>query len=197
MNGDGTITLAQDKAYVGKSTIPTHTGSFNFNGSWKGFDVDILFSWGLGHEVGIQGVYNGVSGVASGTHGATSYSRPFYQLGNAPVYLVVNCWTPEHTDAEFPRLEIIPQSLSNGYASTFWYRSGNYIRLKTAQVGYTFPKKWMDRLKIQKLRIYMEGYNLLTLSALTKYNIDPEAPSVTNGYYPQQRTMSLGLNLTF
>ena len=197
MNGDGTITLAQDKAYIGKNTVPTHTGSYNFNAGWRGFDIDLLFSWGLGHEVGIQGVYNGVDGVASGTHGATSYSRPFYQLGNAPVYLVVNSWTPENPDAEFPRLEITPQSLSNGYASTFWYRSGNYIRLKTAQVGYSLPKKWLNRIKVEKFRIYLEGYNLLTWSALAKYNIDPEAPSVTNGYYPQQRTTSLGINLTF
>lgn len=197
MNGDGTITLAQDKAYVGKNTIPTHTGSFNFNANWKGFDIDVLLSWGLGHEVGIQGVYNGVEGVASGTHGATSYSRPFYQLGNAPEYLVINSWTPENPDAEFPRLEIAPRSLSNGYASTFWYRSGNYIRLKTLQFGYSLPKKLLSRIKLEKFRIYVEGFNLLTLSALTKYNIDPEAPSVTNGYYPQQRTMSLGINLTF
>lgn len=197
MNGDGTITLAQDKAYVGKNTIPTHTGSFNFNANWKGFDIDVLLSWGLGHEVGIQGVYNGVEGVASGTHGATSYSRPFYQLGNAPEYLVINSWTPENPDAEFPRLEITPRSVSNGYASTFWYRSGNYIRLKTLQFGYSLPKKLLSRIKVEKFRIYVEGFNLLTLSALTKYNIDPEAPSVTNGYYPQQRTMSLGINLTF
>jgi len=197
LNGDGVISLAQDKAYVGKSSTPTHTGSLDFFADWKGIDIDILFAWGLGHEVGIQGVYNGVDGVANGTHGATAFSRPFYQNGNAPVYLVTNAWTPEHTDAEFPRLEISPQSLGNGLASTFWYRKGDYIRIKSAQIGYTFPARWMAKANIKKLRIFAEGFNLFTLSALTKYNIDPEAPSVNNGYYPQQRTVTIGLNLSF
>ena len=110
---------------------------------------------------------------------------------------MVNSWTPENPDAEFPCLEITPRSLNNGYASTFWYRKGDYIRLKTAQIGYTFPKKWMSRIGVETLRIYLEGYNLLTFSALSKFNIDPESPSVQNGYYPQQRTMTLGVKLTF
>ena len=197
LNGDGVITLNQDMAYVGKSTIPTHTGSVNLTASWHGFDADVLFSWGLGNEIAIQGIYSGVDGVTNGTHGATAFSRPFYQFGNAPVYLVTNCWTPEHRDAEFPRLEISPRSLNNGYASTFWYRSGNYLRFKTAQVGYTFPRKWTSKAGIEKLRIYVEGFNLWTLSALSKYNIDPEAPSVSNGYYPQQQTAAMGVKLTF
>ena len=197
LNGDGTISIQQDLAYVGRSTVPTHTGSFNFYASWKGFDIDLLFSWGLGHDIAIQGIYSGTEGAANGSHGATSFSRPFYQLGNAPEYLVVNSWTPENPDAEFPCLEITPRSLNNGYASTFWYRKGDYIRLKTAQIGYTFPKKWMGRIGVETLRIYLEGYNLLTFSALSKFNIDPESPSVQNGYYPQQRTMTLGVKLTF
>ena len=50
---------------------------------------------------------------------------------------------------------------------------------------------------IEGLRLYVEGYNLLTFSGLTKYNIDPESPAVNNGYYPQQRTYTLGVKLTF
>lgn len=196
-NGDGTITLKQDQAYVGKSTVPTHLGSLDLFADWKGFDIDLFFTCGLGHEIAIMGIYRGVEGTTDGVHSATAFARPFYQDGNAPVYLVTNAWTPEHTDAEFPRLEISPRSLNNGYASTFWYRSGNYLRLKTAQIGYSFPQRWLSHVGVNQLRIYVEGFNLLTWSALTKYNIDPEAPSVNNGYYPQQRTVTVGARLTF
>ena len=104
---------------------------------------------------------------------------------------------PENTNAEFPCLEINPRSLNNGLASTFWYRNGNYLRIKTAQIGYNFPKKWLSPLGVEALRLYVEGYNLLTFSAVSKYNIDPESPAVNNGYYPQQRTYTLGAKITF
>ena len=54
------------------------------------------------------------------------------------------------------------------------------MRLKTAQIGYNFPKKWLNPAGIEGLRLYVEGYNLLTFSGLTKYNIDPESPAVNN-----------------
>ena len=161
----------------------------------KGFDFDILASWGLGSDVALTGVYT-ASG-SSGIQSATAFTRPFYQNGNAPVYLVANSWTPENTNAEFPCLEINPRSLNNGLASTFWYRNGNYLRIKTAQIGYNFPKKWLSPLGVEVLRLYVEGYNLLTFSAVSKYNIDPESPAVNNGYYPQQRTYTLGAKITF
>ena len=194
-NGDGIITVNQDQGYVGKSSRPTHTGSFNLFGNWKGFDFDILASWGLGSDVALTGVYTATG--SSGIQSATAFTRPFYQNGNAPVYLVANSWTPENTNAEFPCLEINPRSLNNGLASTFWYRNGNYLRIKTAQIGYNFPKKWLSPLGVEALRLYVEGDNLLTFSAVSKYNIDPESPAVNNGYYPQQRTYTLGAKITF
>lgn len=194
LNGDGKITLLQDQGYLGKSAIPTHTGSANFFAEWKGFDIDVLFSWGLGNSIALTGVYTSQGSV--GIQGATSYSRPFYQGGNSPLFLVANSWTPENPNAEFPRLEITVASANNNRASDFWHRSGNYLRFKTAQIGYSFPKEWMTNIGFENLRIYIEGFNLLTWSAVTKYNIDPESPSVNNGYYPQQRTYSLGLKLT-
>jgi hypothetical protein len=103
----------------------------------------------------------------------------------------------DNSDAEFPRLEYTPSSMGNGYCSTFWNRDGKYLRLKTAQVGYTFPKKRFAKIGIESLRIYAEGYNLFTWSELNKFNIDPEAPGVNNGYYPQQRTITMGLKVTF
>ena len=63
-------------------------------------------------------------------------------------------------------------------------------------MGYTLPERLTRKVGIRKLRVYVEGSNLLTFSHVEKYNIDPEQPSVNNGYYPQQRVMSVGLNIT-
>jgi len=193
-NGDGKITYAQDMGYVGKSAYPKFQTSLNLNGEWKGIDFDILFQAGLGRDVALTGVY-----TASGSEGImdnTSFTKPFRHGGNSPVFLVENSWTPENTNAEFPRLSIVNVSSNNAFASTFWYRNGNYLRLKSFQIGYTIPSTFIYPLGIKKIRFYIEGSNILTFSKLTKYNIDPEQPGVNNGYYPQQRTFSFGLNFT-
>ena len=194
-NGDGKITYDGDMGYVGKSNMPTHTGSLNLFANWRGFDLDVLFSWGLGHDVALTGQYTAVG--SEGVMDHTSYTLPFKWYGNSPVYLVENSWTPEHTDAEFPRLCATPRSNNNAYSSTFWYKNGNYLRMKSFAVGYTIPEKITAKAGISRLRVFAEGYNLFTLSGLSKFNIDPEAPAVNNGYYPQQRKMSFGVNVTF
>ncbi len=194
-NGDGKIIRKgeySDCGYIAKSSTPTSTGSIDLSGNWKGIDIDLLWAWGLGHDIAITGQYDG-----SGTMDHTVYTKPFYQGGNAPTYLVENSWTPENTGAYFPRLEVSPYSQNNAIASDYWYKRGDYLRLKTAQIGYTFPQKLIGRSGITRLRIFAEGYNLLTFSGLNKYNIDPESPAVNNGYYPQQRSYSFGVNLSF
>ena len=204
LNGDGKIVApasgawGDDDGYFGKSHTPKYTGSLNLNANWNGFDFDMLWAWGLDCDVALTGQYTQTGAAFAGVQDHTSFTRPFYEGGNSPTYLVENAWTPENTGAEFPRLEAtMSYSNNNGYSSTLWYRNGNYLRLKTAQVGYTFPQRWMSHAGIKRLRIYAEGYNLLTFSQLNKYNIDPESPAVNNGYYPQQRTFSFGVNLSF
>jgi len=193
-NGDGKITAAQDMGYVGKSAYPKLQTSLDLNGSWKGFDFDCLFQAGFGRTVALTGVYTATG--SSGIMDNTSFTKLFYHGGNSPVYLAENSWTEENTNAEFPRLSLVNVSNNNGYSSTFWYRSGDYVRLKTFQVGYTIPSKITKSWGAESLRFYFEGSNILTFSELTKYNIDPEQPGVNNGYYPQQKTFSVGVSLT-
>jgi hypothetical protein len=193
-NGDGKITYGQDMGYVGKSPYPKFQTSLNLNGEWKGFDFDILFQAGFDRDVALTGVYTAVGSV--GVMDGTAFTKPFKHGGNSPAFLVENSWTPENTSAEFPRLSIVDVSNNNGFSSTFWYRNGNYLRLKSFQMGYTIPPTFTRSLGIEKIRFYLEGSNFLTFSELTKYNIDPEQPGVNNGYYPQQRTFSFGLNFT-
>lgn len=75
-------------------------------------------------------------------------------------------------------------------------QNASYLRLKNIEVGYTFPKTWLEKAKIKGARIYLSGYNLLTFTKL-KY-CDPEFPSSNYGYnYPLNKTITVGLNLKF
>jgi len=191
-NGDGIISYEQDRGYIGKNAHPKFVGGFNFDVSWKGLiDMSFLLQGALGRDVALTGVY------PTWIMDNTFLTKAFYHDGNSPKYLIENSWREDLPNAEFPRLSIAQPSTNNGYSSTFWYRNGDYLRLKTAQIGFSFPKRWMNAVGIHNLRIYTEGQNLLTFSGLAKYYIDPEQPGVSNGYYPQQRIFSLGVNITF
>ncbi len=190
-NGDGVISYEQDRGYIGKSAYPKFVGGFTFNGEWRGFDIALLMQGAVGRDVALTGVYS------SGVMDNTSMTRPFYHGGNSPKYLVENSWREDNTGGEFPRLSLVPASSNNAFSSSFWYRKGDYLRLKSLQLGYTVPQSWIKPIGMESLRLYVEGQNLLTFSSLSQYNIDPEQPGVSNGYYPQQRIMSVGLKLVF
>lgn len=110
-------------------------------------------------------------------------------------------WTPtNNVNPAFPRLTAgsnINDPLA--YPSDFWFRRSDYLRIKTAEIGYAFPKKWMQKLKLSGGRIYANGYNLFTWSLKAKniYDIDPETPSGTDGadFYPQTKVFNFGLQL--
>jgi hypothetical protein len=90
----------------------------------------------------------------------------------------------------------------NWRSSDLWVKDGSYVRLKTAQLGYTLPEKWTKVVFIKKFRVYVAGENLLTF---TKYEgFDPEMASdgyttigVDRGIYPQARTITIGASITF
>jgi len=78
-----------------------------------------------------------------------------------------------------------------------YFKKASYVRLKALAMGYNLPKGLISKAGIRNLRVYVAGTNLLTVNPLSKYGVDPEAPSGQAGYYyPQQRTISLGLNVT-
>ena len=128
----------------------------------------------------------------------TIWTQTFKEGGNSPLYLVQNAYSEYNRNGTLPRLTLSTTSHGgdNGLSSTFWIRDGSYVRLKTAQFGYTIPKSVSDFGGIGSFRLFVEGQNLFTIDALPK-GIDPEAPGVNNGYYPQQRLLMGGVTLTF
>ena len=128
----------------------------------------------------------------------TIWTQTFKEGANSPLFLVENAYSIDNPTGTFPRITLgaTGHGGDNGLSSTFWLRDGTYVRLKSAQLGYTFPRKWMDKVRVQSLRIFVEGQNIFTIDGLPE-GIDPESPGVNNGYYPQQRLLMGGLQITF
>lgn len=191
LNGDGKID-EDDKGYFGRSNRPQLTFGLNLNIAWKGIDFNAQFTGGALFDVSLTGTYY------NGYDDNTIWTQTFKEGGNSPLFLVQNAYSEYNKEGTFPRLTLSTTSHGgdNGLSSTFWIRDGAYVRLKTAQLGYTFPKKWTQAIKIDAFRIFLEGQNLFTVDGLPE-GIDPESPGVNNGYYPQQRLLMGGLTLTF
>ena len=191
LNGDGRID-EDDKGLFGRSNRPELTFGFNINASWKNFDFNAQFTGGALFDVSLTGTYY------NDNDDNTIWTQTFKEGGNSPLFLVENAYSIYNTDATFPRLTLAKTNHGgdNGLSSTFWIRDGKYVRLKTAQLGYTLPKKFTSKLGLQAFRIFAEGQNLFTLDGLPE-GIDPESPGVNNGYYPQQRLLMGGITLTF
>lgn len=191
INGDGKID-EDDKGYFGRSNRPQLTFGLNLNFNWNGFDFNAQFTGGALFDVSLTGTYY------NGYDDNTIWTQTFKEGGNSPLFLVQNAYSEFNKQGTFPRLTLSTTSHGgdNGLSSTFWIRDGKYVRLKSAQLGYTIPKKLTQKLRIDTIRFFVEGQNLFTIDGLPE-GIDPESPGVNNGYYPQQRLLMGGLTLTF
>jgi len=171
LNGDSILNW-RDQTEIGKGTMPHWMYGFQGTLKYKNFDMTFLF----------QGAF----GFTTYLNLTTYYSSQEYN----------ERWTEQNnnTNALVPRLG---GASSNSYTSSYYYRPNSYIRLKTASIGYSLPENILKKAGFIRARLYCSGTNLFTLSALNKYKVDPEIPSGTMMYYPQQRTISFGLNLSF
>ena len=175
VNGDGQLDW-RDQIDMGKGTTPQWMTGANINLKYKNFDFSALFQ-------GAFGYYNYITLQ----HGGINYSQTLYKLR----------WSPKNNSAGafIPRLS---GASSDGLTSDHFYKQAGYVRLKTLAIGYKIPRQILTQYKIQDIRFYLAGTNLLTFNKLRKYDVDPESPSGNAGYYyPQQRTITAGLNLTF
>ena len=166
----------KDQVEIGKGTTPHWMVGGTINLNYKNFDFSAL----------LQGAF-GYSNYIQLQHGGINYSKVLYDLR----------WSEENNsvDAFVPRLG---GSSSNNEISDHYFKKAAYLRLKTMSLGYNVPTSLINKYNIQQLRIYFAGTNLLTYNKLKDFDVDPEAPSGNAGYYyPQQRTITLGINLSF
>ncbi|MBE6216334.1 MAG: SusC/RagA family TonB-linked outer membrane protein, partial [Bacteroidales bacterium] len=192
LNGDGKINEVGDKARIGRTNRPQLTYGLNLDFAWNGIDFNAQFTGGALFDISLTGTYG------NSNDDNTVWTQTFKEGANSPLYLVENAYSVYNPDGTFPRITLANQGAqnANGLASTFWLRDGTYVRLKSAQLGYTFPRKWTEKIRVDALRFFVEGQNIFTIDGLPE-GIDPESPGVNNGYYPQQRLLMGGLTLTF
>jgi TonB-linked SusC/RagA family outer membrane protein len=179
LNGDGVIS-ASDREFIGDPT-PHYTYGFTAKASWRGFDV-LVFGQGAGGNM----IYQGLRRLDIQT---ANYSTK--ALGR---------WTGPGSTNTYPRLVDGDPNDNFTNPSAFYLEPGAYFRIKTLQIGYTLPKALLRRWTLQKVRVYVTGYNLVTFTHYTGY--DPEIGGGTNtsidrGFYPQARTLQAGLSVGF
>lgn len=183
INGDGQVDQ-YDKVAIGYTTIPEINYGFGLSIGYKGFDASVFFN-------GVDHVSRQIGG--SNLYGASSSPQ---LTGQVFKDVARNHWTVENqnTNAPYPRLGTT-RSNNNVQTSDYWTRDMSFLRLKNAEIGYTFPKKWTKKAGIQALRLYVSGTNLLTFSGFKLW--DPELDTAYGTKYPITRNISLGLNINF
>lgn len=189
INGDGKFTRDQDYVKVGRPSLPELTFSLNGDITFRNWSLSMLFYGVAICDYQLAGLY-----YSSGHTDGTIYTRPFYGNGTPFKYLVERAWRPDHTDTKYPRLHAAYNSNNDNF-SDLWVVDGAYLRLKNLQLNYSLPARWAKKAGLEKVSVYLAGTNLFTITEFPY--LDPENPGINNGYYPQQKTYSLGLNLTF
>ena len=179
-NNDGSITADDRELY--KTSDPKFTFGMNFNVGYKNFDLSMNFTGaaGVGYAF-TKEAFGEFSGSAG--HPSTAW---------------LDHWTPENRNASMPRIAESRKSPSEASTvmSDFWIIDTSYLRMKTLQLGYTFPKHWLGKFGIQNLRLYYSAENLLTFDKMP-INVDPETVSERLSSYPLNKTHAFGVNISF
>ena len=177
MNGDGEIDN-DDLTHIGVPNAPPPIiYGIIPSVQYKGFSLDLLF----------QGA------AKANTYLDRQNRWPFYNGENAFVDNF-NYWTPENPHAKYPRVTPNPTE-NNTQESSFWVVNSSYLRLKSATLAYIIPSATTKKIGLQYVRVYVSGQNVLTWTKMI--NFDPESTGPYSNLYPQQRVISLGLNVTF
>ncbi|MCM4156291.1 TonB-dependent receptor [Gramella sp. AN32] len=175
-----------DRTYIG-SPHPDFTYGLNLTAGYKGFDLSAFFAGSQGNDVyNYEKIYT---------------DFPTFFNGNRSVR-VLDSWSETNTSASLPALS---QTIRNGETNpnSYFVEDGSYFRMKNLQVGYNFSEGVADRLRVQDLRLYIQGTNLFTITGYDGF--DPEISSTYNGnaltlgvddnVYPIAKVFTLGVNI--
>lgn len=181
-NSDGVID-SKDETYQG-TAIPKFEYSLSLSADYKNFDVNVFFQ-----GVGGNKIYNG-----------NDFRLLSLDTGRNFRSEALNAWTPSNTNTNIPRA-VLGDPNRNSRASTRFLEDGDYLRIKTIQIGYSLPAQVLETLELDKFRIYLTGQDLFTF---TKYNgLDPEvggnvlSRGIDNNLYPKYKSVIFGVQLAF
>ena len=183
-NDDGRIT--SDDRVVIASPEPKFFGGWNTRFRWKNLTLSVLFQY----SVGSQAVYSAV---------ANDIASPFQESISREVY--GNTWTPERTDARYPRLGALLYNYNSMVNDRFVF-DASYFRLKNLTLGYALPEKWAAAIHSTGLSVFFTATNLFTVTRWP--GIDPETigsmvvdMGINDDPYPLARSFTFGVNLKF
>ncbi|PKV52394.1 TonB-linked SusC/RagA family outer membrane protein [Aquimarina sp. MAR_2010_214] len=187
LNNDGVIN-DEDRDFIG-NPHPDFTYSFNMGLEYKNIDFGIFFQGSQGNDI-----YN-----------FTKFFTDYNSFPGAKSRDYLNSWSPSNTGARLPKLSNNPAEHYSS-ASSYYIEDGSYLRLKNVQLGYSLPEQITSKLKVEKLRVYIQAKNLYTW---TKYSgLDPEINlqygggfgnldiGIDRGAYPVARSFLFGVNLS-
>lgn len=186
VNGDGRIT-PDDRVFLG-NPVPDFTGGMNFTLGYKGFDLSAYLYTSIGNEIWNQ----------------SRWFTDFFQTfeGAAVSRRLFDAWTPQNLDAKIPVVERVSNFSTSNVANSFYVEDGSYLRLQNLTLGYSAPASVLQKLKMERARVFASVNNLFTL---TKYEgLDPAVGGdadltfgIDVGNYPVTRGWTFGLNLSF
>ena len=190
VNGDGRVD-DQDMVAIGYTNLPEFVYGFGMTAQWNNWDFNVFFQ-GVGHS----------SFSLSGSSIRNPFSSGNLERAGINTDVYGNVWMSTNTDEQnagvtYPRLSLSGKagSSNNAKNSTWWLRSGSFLRLKNFEVGYTLPKNFINKSFIKSLRFYVSGNNLVTFSSFKLW--DPEKGNGDGSGYPPNRVISFGLNANF
>ncbi|ASZ13993.1 TonB-dependent receptor [Chitinophaga pendula] len=181
LNGDGIID-PYDQRYMDYSNIPTTNYGLTIGGDWKGLSFSVTFQ---------SARHFTLSSFAEAVTPFFGNLREVHQ----------GAWTPENRDSPtFPRISTL-DNISNPRTnmSDYWQIRGDYVKLRNVEIAYTLPKRWVQAIRLNQVRVYANGSNLYTwMFGRNLYDVDPEVSSNTEGgVYPNQKVYNFGLNVSF
>lgn len=186
-NGDGVIDT-NDQHDVG-SPLPNFTFGLRMGGEWNNFDLNIFIDGMTGNKIFNYPRYCLESGANNGNLSTT----------------VANSWRPDNQNTDMPRFSKVDGTDNKLAYTDRWLEDGSFLRFKTVDIGYTFPKQWMQKAMIQNLRVYVSMENLFTMTKYSGFTPDlGETPGgysvfsrgIDQGRYPLPRTFSFGIQLS-
>lgn len=173
LNDDGIINQ-YDETAIGTQK-PLIFCSFSTGFKIKGFDLSILFQGVANNDILLSG----------------NMEYEFQNGGNNQAFQhQLYRWTPNNSaNATYPRLSI-GTNTNNQRNSTFWIHSADYLRLQNVDIGYTLPISVSRKLKLNNIRVFMNGFNLYSFDSL-----DHNDPENNNSVYPLRKTFNVGINI--
>ena len=188
INKDGKISDA-DLVPIGYPTTPEITYGFGLSMGFKNWDISCFFQGSARSSFFIDSEQIAPFNNPPSTTGSYTRKTALFQA------IADSYWSEEHRDiyAFWPRLST--ESIKNNtQVSTWWMRDGSFMRLKSLELGYSFPQQMIKKIHLTKLRLYANGTNLLTFSKFKLW--DPEMGGLGVGY-PNQRVINLGIQVDF